>query len=148
MATLEQILQTVHDAGKSVEISWLWDGGVDVNAGGEERNFRLISAVHSWLQHWYGLKFTELRTDALDQELQKIYDSEINVTLRTGDKGIFVALGNDFTGFSAEGNLARVADMIPWFQNAIHQHYRFSKYDVERRGGTFTPEMAEIPHGF
>jgi hypothetical protein len=148
MVMLEQILQSLHDVGKPVEISWLWDGGVDVNAGGEERNFRSISEVPSWLQHWYGLKSTEPRSDTLDQELQKIYDSEINVTLRTGDKDLFVALGNDFTGFSAEGSLASVADVIPWFQNAIHEHYPFSKYDVERLGGTFTPEMAEIPHGF
>jgi len=91
---------------------------------------------------------TDLRSETLEQELQKIYDSEINVTLRTGDKDLFVALGNDFTGFSAEGNLVRVADVIPWFQNAIHAHYPFSKYDVERLGGTFTPEMAEIPDGF
>ena len=34
------------------------------------------------------------------------------------------------------------------WQNAIHEHYPFSKYDVERLRGTFTPEMAEIPHGF
>ena len=148
MARLGLILQSVHEAGKRVEISWLWDGGVDVSAGGEERNFRSISDVPSWLQHWYGLTPTDLRSDTLEQELQKIYDSEINVTLRTGDKDLFVAPGNDFTGFSAEGNLVRVADVIPWFQNAIHAHYPFSKYDVERLGGTFTPEMAEIPDGF
>ena len=148
MTTLEHILQSLHEAGKRVEISWLWDGGVDVSAGGEERNFRAISEVPPWLQHWYGLRPTDLRSDTLEQELQKIYDSEINVTLRTGDKDLFVALGNDFTGFSAQGKLARVADLIPWFQNAIHQQYPCSKYDVERLGGTFTPEMAEIPDGF
>ena len=147
MATLEHILQSLHDAGKRVEISWLWDGGVDVSAGDEERNFRSISEVPRWLQHWYHLTPTDFRSDTLEQELQKIYDSEINVTLRTGDKDLFVALGNDFTGFSAEGNLVRVADVIPWFQNAIHEHYPSSKYDVERLGGTFTPEMAEIPDG-
>src|SRR5437016_1824064 len=144
MATLEQILQSLHDAGKRVEISWLWDGGVDVNAGGEERNFRSISEVAPWLQHWFTLSPKGLRSDTLEQELQKIYDSEINLTLRTGDKDLFVALGNDFTGYSAEGKLARVADLIPWFQNAIHQQYPSSKYDVERLGGAFTPEMAEI----
>ena len=148
MATLEQALQAVHDARKRVEISWLWDGGIDVSAGGEERNFRSISDVPPWLQHWYGLGPTELRSNTLDRELQKIYDSEINVTLRTGDKDLFVALGNDFTGFTAEGKVGRVADVIPWLQNAIHQHYPSSKYDVERLGSTFTPEMAEIPHGF
>ena len=148
MATLEHILQSLHDAGKRVEISWLWDGGVDVSAGGEERNFRLISEVPRWLQHWYSLTRTDLRSDTLEQELQKIYDSEINITLRTGDKDVLVALGNDFTGFSAEGSLASVADVIPWFQNAIHEHYPSSKYDVARLGGRFTPGMAEIPDGF
>jgi hypothetical protein len=35
---LEQAIQELHQQGKEVEISWLWDGGVDVNAGGEEKN--------------------------------------------------------------------------------------------------------------
>ena len=145
---MEAILQSLHGVGKRVEISWLWDGGVDVNAGGEERNFRLVSETAPWLQHWYSLKTDQGPSGTLDRELQKIYDSEINVTLRTGDKDLFVALGNDFTGFTAEGNVDRAADIIPWFQHAIHQHYPSSKYDVERLGGTFTPEMAEIPDGF
>ncbi len=89
MAAPEQILQSLHEAGKRVEISWLWDGGIDVTAGGEERNFRSISEVPPWLQHRYNLQATDLRSDTLDLELQNIYDSEINVTLRTGDKEFF-----------------------------------------------------------
>ena len=147
MAMLEQLLHSLHEAGKRVEISWLWDGGVDVNAGEEERNFRLVAEIAPWLQQWYSLKTEQRPSGTLENELQKTYDSEINITLRTGDEDLFVALGNDFTGFSAEGKLARVADLIPWFQNAIHQHYPTSKYDVERLGGTFTPEMAKIPDG-
>jgi hypothetical protein len=30
MVTLEEELQQIHDAGISVCITWLWDGGVDV----------------------------------------------------------------------------------------------------------------------
>lgn len=30
---LTQALQELHEQGKQVEISWLWDGGVDVKAG-------------------------------------------------------------------------------------------------------------------
>jgi hypothetical protein len=30
-------------------------------------------------------------------------------------------------------------------QNAIHEHWPVSKYEVERLGGTFTEEMAKIP---
>jgi hypothetical protein len=37
-------------------------------------------------------------------------------------------------------------DVLPWLQRAIHEHYPLSKYDVERLGGTFTAEMAEIPY--
>jgi hypothetical protein len=75
MGTLEQALQELHEAGRHVEISWLWDGGVDVNAEGEKRNFRSVPEVLRWLQHWYGLKPREASPDALETELQKIYDS-------------------------------------------------------------------------
>jgi len=44
---LTQALQELHEQGKQVEISWLWDGGVDVKAGDEERNFRRIADVYS-----------------------------------------------------------------------------------------------------
>jgi hypothetical protein len=45
MGTLQQALQHLHEAGKPIEISWLWDGGVDVNAGGEGKTFRSVSDV-------------------------------------------------------------------------------------------------------
>lgn len=51
---LTQALQELHEQGKQVEISWLWDGGVDVKAGDEERSFRRIADVTPWLRHWYG----------------------------------------------------------------------------------------------
>jgi len=144
MGILEQALQELHEAGKPVEISWLWDGGVDVKAGEEERNFRSVAEVLPWLQHWYRLKSSGASPDALETELEKIYDSEINVTIRIGGKNILVALGNDFTGFDPEGKVMRISDVLPWLQRAIHERYAMSKYDVERLGGTFTPQMAEI----
>jgi hypothetical protein len=36
-----------------------------------------------------------------------------------------------------------VSEVLPWLQKAIHKHSAISKYDVERLGGEFTPEMAE-----
>jgi hypothetical protein len=35
MGTLELTLQELDAAKKAVDISWLWDGGVDVKAGDE-----------------------------------------------------------------------------------------------------------------
>src|SRR4051794_21302852 len=32
MGALESALQELHEAGKRMEISWLWDGGIEVNA--------------------------------------------------------------------------------------------------------------------
>ena len=101
--------------------------------------------VLPWLQHLYNLKSSGTSPDALETELQKIYDSEINVTIRIVGKNILVALGNDFTGFDAEGKLIRISDVLPWLQRAIHERCSMSKYDVERLGGRFTPQMAAIP---
>jgi len=141
--TLEQALQKLHQTGKPVEISWLWDGGIDVNAGGEEMNFKHVADVLLWLNHWYGLGHAA-EADRLTVELQKMYDSEINVTIRTGGKRIFVGLGNSFQGFQPKGSVAGTSAGLPWLQRAIHEHSPVSQYDVERLGGTFTPEMAEI----
>jgi hypothetical protein len=136
MGTLEQTLEELHEAKKAVEISWLWDGGVDVKAGDEERNFHSVAEVRPWLQHWYGLK-PDGKSDPVETELQKIYDSEINITIRTGREGIFVALGNDLSGFVAEKKVTTAAEIVVWLQKAIHERYRRSKYDVERFGGHF-----------
>ena len=144
METLERSLQKLHEARKPVEISWLWDWGVDVKAGEENRNFSSVPEARQWLERWYGLELGGAPPDALETELQRIYDSEINVTIRTGGRKILVALGNDFTGFDPEGKVGSASGILPWLQKAIHKRYPISKYDVERRGGTFTPEMAEI----
>ena len=145
MGRLESALQRLHKEGKPVEITWFWDDGVDVKAGNEIRHFHSVAEILPWLQHWYSLTPTPQKADALETELQKIYESEINITLRIAGNCILVALGNDFTGFEAEGNPSTMAEVLPWLQKAIHKHYPMSKYDVERLGGTFTSEMAEIP---
>jgi hypothetical protein len=139
---LEQALQELHEQGKQVEISWLWDGGVDVKAGDEERNFRCVADVTPWLRHWYALKANE--EDRLTSELQKIYDSEIHVTIRTVGKKILVALGTEFTGLEPKALVKSASEVLPRLQKLIHKHSFMSKYDVERLGGTFTEEMAQI----
>jgi hypothetical protein len=62
-------------------------------------------------------------------ELQKIYDSEINVEgswLWEGD--IDVRLGDRLNGYMAEKNVSLVADIIPWLQKAIAHFYPDSTY--------------------
>jgi hypothetical protein len=50
VGTFEQTLQELHQAKKPVEISWLWDGGVEVTVGKEEGNFGTVAEVLRWLQ--------------------------------------------------------------------------------------------------
>jgi hypothetical protein len=147
MGTLEQALQELHEAGKPVEISWLWDGGVDVKAGGEKRNFRSVPEVQRWLQHWYGLKPRDASPDALETELQKIYDSEINITIRIGGRDIRVALGNDFIGFDAKGKVSRMSDVLPWLQRwRSTKATRASKYQgAANRNITTIPRTLPAP---
>lgn len=139
MRTLESAL-AVLQGEKSLEISWLWDGGVDVKAGEVERNFERVSQVLTWLNENFRLPKGEIQPDSLGGELQKIYDSEIHLTIRLGKNGIFVALGTDFTGFEAQGRLKDASQILPWFQTAIHHHIPMSKYDAERRGEKWVPK--------
>ena len=56
----------------------------------------------------------------LDQELQKIYDSEINLSISwMWDAGFDLKLGDEFGGFVEEGQVRGVEDILPWFQEAI-----------------------------
>jgi hypothetical protein len=62
-------------------------------------------------------------------ELQKIYDSEINV--RIGwfwDGGIEIRLGDDMNGYLAEETVRTVAEIAPWLQEAITHFYPGSSY--------------------
>jgi hypothetical protein len=68
-------------------------------------------------------------TNDLAVELQKIYDSEINI--RIGwfwDCGIEVRLGDEMNGYVAEETVASVADILPWLQEAIAHFYPASTY--------------------
>ena len=62
-------------------------------------------------------------------ELQKIYDNEINVTIRwLWDCGIEVRLGDEVNGYVAEETFALVAGILPWLQEAIAHFYPNSTY--------------------
>ena len=80
----------------------------------------------------------------LEQELQKMYDSEIHVDIGwLWDGGIDVSIGND----EVTGNVATVAEVLPWLQEAIAKKLPESKYHVERMGGTFEPKWVEPNSG-
>ena len=50
----------------------------------------------------------------LEQELQKIYDSEINLSISwMWDAGFDLKLGDEFGGFVVEGQVRRVAIYFP-----------------------------------
>jgi hypothetical protein len=65
----------------------------------------------------------------LATELQKIYDSEINVRIGwLWDGGIEVRLGDELGGFLAEEVVPSVADIAAWLQEAIAHFYPGSTY--------------------
>src|SRR5690348_17259774 len=95
----------------------------------------------------------------LTAELQKIYDSEINIEIGwVWDGGIDVRLGDKINGYLAEENVKSVSDIIPWLQEAIAHFYPKSGYaaslDAELRTlaaqRVFCPPrsgaMATCPH--
>jgi hypothetical protein len=62
-------------------------------------------------------------------ELQKIYDSEINV--RIGwfrDCGFEVRLGDEMNGYLAEESVRTIDEVVPWLQEAIAHFYPNSTY--------------------
>jgi hypothetical protein len=67
--------------------------------------------------------------DDLSIELQKIYDSEINISIAwLWDGGIVVRLGDELNGYKAEETVATIADVLPWLQEAIAYFYPSSTY--------------------
>jgi hypothetical protein len=65
----------------------------------------------------------------LATELQKIYDSEINVEISWfWDGGIIVRLGDKMNGCLAEENVTSSADILPWLQEAIAHFLPTSTY--------------------
>jgi hypothetical protein len=62
-------------------------------------------------------------------ELQKIYDSEINVRIGWfSDNGIDVRLGDDMNEYLAEANVASVTEIVPWLKEAAAHFYPTSTY--------------------
>jgi len=62
-------------------------------------------------------------------ELQKIYDSEINIAIGWfWDGGITLRLGDEMNGYLAEEIVPTVADIVPWIQEAIAHFYPTSEY--------------------
>jgi hypothetical protein len=60
----------------------------------------------------------------LANELQKIYDSEINVSIGwMWDGGITVRLGDEIGGYVVEETVVAAADILPWLQEAIAAFY-------------------------
>jgi hypothetical protein len=72
-------------------------------------------------------------------ELQKIYDSEINVKIGwLWDGGIEIRLGDDMNGYLAEETVGTVAEIVPWLQEAIAHFYPGSCY-----ARSLSPELRE-----
>ena len=83
--------------------------------------------------------------ETLEQELQKIYNSGINVTIWwMCDAGIEVALGNEYAGYDEEGTVQTVAEVVPWLQDAIARHYPDSRYNAERLGSAWSPKPEDF----
>ena len=62
-------------------------------------------------------------------ELQQIYDSEINVSIHwMWDGGITLRLGDEIGGYLAQEVVNSIAEVVPWFQEAIAHFYPTSTY--------------------
>jgi hypothetical protein len=58
-----------------------------------------------------------------EDELQKIYDSEINVEISWfWDSGVTIKLGDPLNGYLAQTTVWAIADVVPWLQRAIARH--------------------------
>jgi hypothetical protein len=81
--------------------------------------------------------------DILQEELQKMYDSEIHVAIGwLWDGAIDVSIGND----AITGNVKTVAEVLPWLQAAIAEHYPESKYNVDRTKAGFSSTLTVREH--
>ena len=65
----------------------------------------------------------------LETELQRIYDSEINVRIDwLWDGGIDVRLGDELNGYLAPENASSIDGIVPWSQEMIAYFYPDSTY--------------------
>ena len=70
--------------------------------------------------------------DNLASHLQRIYDSEINVSISWfWDGGIDVTLGDGANAFVAEASLKEAKDILPWLQTQIRRHLPDSEFARE-----------------
>jgi hypothetical protein len=77
----------------------------------------------------------------LAAELQKIYDSEINIRIRINwfwDGGIDVHLGDEMNGYVADETVSAASELAPWLQEAIAHFYPTSTY-----AASLSPEVRE-----
>lgn len=72
-------------------------------------------------------------------ELQKVYDSEINVRISwLWDGGIEELLGDEINGFLAEESVESVSEIVPWLQEAVAHFFPNSSY-----AASLSPELKE-----
>lgn len=66
----------------------------------------------------------------MQKELQKMYDSEINVRISSfWDGGWYVMVGDDMNGFHRpKWDCCELHEVIPALQELIKEHYPNSKY--------------------
>jgi len=75
----------------------------------------------------------------LTAELQKIYDSEINVRISwLWDGGIDLWLGDEVNGYVAEETVSAASEIARWLQEAIAHFYPTSTY-----AASLSPEVRE-----
>ncbi len=61
--------------------------------------------------------------------IQRLYDSEINVTVSSFyDDGFYVKLGDEMNGFRAEGHCRTWADVEEWLAAMACVHYPTSDF--------------------
>lgn len=62
-------------------------------------------------------------------ELQKIYDSEINFKISTfWDGGFDIALGDELNGIEAKTTVDVADDIVPWLKENFLEHFPNSEY--------------------
>jgi hypothetical protein len=111
----------------------LGDKSLFVRQNKRERNTPSAFEYVEIEDNGFGRQLTVM--DSLERELQKMYDSEINVDIGwIWDGGIDVSIGREE---AVTGKVKTVAELLPWLQTAISQRYPGSKYNVERMGGEF-----------
>ena len=118
----------------------------------KENNAALWNRVRELEANANGLRRDpDAATPDLAVELQRVYDSEIN--MRIGwfwDGGVEVRLGDDMNGYDAADTLGSVRETLPWLQEAIAHFYPDSTYassldaDVRERAKSRSFEQPRV----